>query len=255
MEILAWLTLIGFSASFIGGLVGLGGGFLMVPLMNLGLGLDFKDSVFLSLVGVFCLSIAKNSQNRDLVREYKEKIVPLLLFSVCGAIAAGLIGRMAPSKILSLLFALLLIVVALYEIVDPFKNKEVSSASKSRETLARSLIFLSGLVSGLFGIGAGVVTIPVLYRILGFPIQTAARLSYFFILVTSGAALITLFQQRREAIAEIPVTYPVFIAIGVLGGFFVSKRIKLSDKRLKKLFAVLLLGIGSWQLFNLFVLK
>jgi uncharacterized membrane protein YfcA len=103
----------GFTAGVFGSLLGLGGGVLIVPLLTLGFGLDLRSAVGVSLVCVIMTSSAAAGV-------YLEKHVANLrlgmsleLFTAIGALIGGSIAFLIDERILSGVFALLLVYVAI----------------------------------------------------------------------------------------------------------------------------------------------
>ena len=105
---------------------------------------------------------------------------------------------------------------------------------------------VAGILSGLIGIGGGIIMVPMLL-LLGFSQQQAQG--------TSLAALlppVTLFAViNYHKAGFIDWRYAIIISlVFVIGGYFGSKiAINIDQKTLKKIFGVLLLFIGTKMLF------
>src|SRR4029079_13980921 len=102
----------GAAAGAFGSLLGLGGGILIVPLLTLGFGLPLREAVGVSLV---CVIMTR----RQAAGVYLERHVANLrlgmsleLFTAFGALIGGSIAFLLDERILSLLFSLLLVYVA-----------------------------------------------------------------------------------------------------------------------------------------------
>ena len=85
----------GIAAGCLGAMLGVGGGILIVPLLQVGLGLSFREAAAVSLVGVLTTSssVATDAEGR---RPLNIRLaVVLLVFSVTGATfgAAGVLIR------------------------------------------------------------------------------------------------------------------------------------------------------------------
>ena len=106
---------------------------------------------------------------------------------------------------------------------------------------------IAGVLSGLIGIGGGIIMVPMLL-ILGFSQQQAQG--------TSLAALlppVTLFAViNYHKAGFIDWRYAIIISlVFVIGGYFGSKiAVNIDQKTLKKIFGVLLLLIGTKMLFS-----
>lgn len=104
----------------------------------------------------------------------------------------------------------------------------------------------AGVMGGLFGIGGGVVMVPALIFLKGFTQQKAQGTSLAVFMVP--VAILGFLNYHREGNADIYGA--AYLAIGVFtGAFFGSKlAVNMDEALLRKLFAVLLVGIAV-QLF------
>lgn len=104
---------------------------------------------------------------------------------------------------------------------------------------------VAGVFSTLFGVGGGIVIVPLLVALVAFPIHAATATSLGAILVTAaaGAALYALRGDVRLGYAAL-VGLPA--VAGVLAGTHVQRR--LSGGNLQLAFAVLMAAVGVWLL-------
>lgn len=102
----------------------------------------------------------------------------------------------------------------------------------------------AGLISGLVGVGGGIVIIPLLSMLLYFDQHTAqgTTLLVFSLPILIPAAL----NYKKEGRLDIPVA--LAIAVGILStGYFVGKWTQGLDKvLLRKIFSVFLILVGSY---------
>jgi uncharacterized protein len=104
---------------------------------------------------------------------------------------------------------------------------------------------VAGLMSALFGVGGGIVIVPLLLLLCAFPAREATATSLGAVAITAiaGAALYAARGDVRvgyAAIVGVPAT------LGALGGAALQQRV--SSAFLTLAFAVLLVGIGVWLL-------
>ena len=114
--------ILGFVSGIFGGL-GMGGGTLLIPLLNITLGLDQKLCQGINLVSFLVMALF------SLIIHYKNGyiqtkgisfiIISGILFSLVGALIAGII----PSEILRISFGVFLCILALIELVKIFAKK------------------------------------------------------------------------------------------------------------------------------------
>lgn len=109
----------------------------------------------------------------------------------------------------------------------------------------------AGVLSGMFGIGGGVVIVPALVLLFGFPQQTATATSLVVFLMPVGIlGVIQYYNAGKIDMDQIRVG--LIIAAGlVVGSFFGSKlALTLPVDVLRKAFAVLLLLIAAKLFFD-----
>ena len=100
----------------------------------------------------------------------------------------------------------------------------------------------TGVLSGLFGIGGGVVIVPALVLILGFEQKMATGTSLAALILP--VALLAVIQYARAGYVDVKVA--ALLGAGIVIGSFVGARVALgtSDQLLRRLFALLLLAIA-----------
>ena len=103
----------GAAAGVFGSLLGLGGGILIVPLLNLGFGLPLREAVAVSLVSVIVTSSASAAVYLQRHVANLRLGMTLELFSAMGAFVGGLVAFMINEQLLAGLFAALMIWVAI----------------------------------------------------------------------------------------------------------------------------------------------
>ncbi len=167
---------------------------LIVPALSLLTGIAFREAVAVSLVAVAAMSV---SASPVFLRQGLVDIpiaIEFQFFSVFGAAAAGLMAPVIPETPLYFLFA----VVLLYSCVRMLKPPVAADANKRPEAprrLGNAAALGSGALSGLLGVGGGVLNTPVLHLIFGLPFRVAAGTSIFILGATAAsAALIYLFR-------------------------------------------------------------
>src|ERR671912_431430 len=112
--VIAGLVLLGggAAAGAFGSLLGLGGGILIVPLLTLGFGLDLRAAVGVSLVCVIMTSSASAGVYLERHVANLRLGMTLELFTAIGALVGGSIAFLLDERFLSVLFAVLLLYVA-----------------------------------------------------------------------------------------------------------------------------------------------
>ena len=103
----------GAAAGVFGSLLGLGGGILIVPMLNLGFGLPLRQAVAVSLVSVIVTSSASAAVYLQRHVANLRLGMTLELFSATGAFVGGLVAFMINERLLAALFVALMIWVAI----------------------------------------------------------------------------------------------------------------------------------------------
>jgi uncharacterized protein len=234
----------GLAAGVFGALLGLGGGVLIVPLLTLGFGLPFREAVGASLVCVIVTSSAAASVYLQRDEANLRLGMTLEMFTALAALGGGLVAFLLPDKLLAVLFAALLLYVAVTmvrgrggetvpgpepdgvdapQVAEPLDPTEraggglaaaLSGPGYRVHSLGRGVAgsLLAGVVSALFGVGGGIVKVPVMNLVMGVPLRVATATSNLMIGVTASAgALVYLFRGGIDPYIAAPTAVGVFI--------------------------------------------
>ncbi len=106
---------------------------------------------------------------------------------------------------------------------------------------------MAGFLSGLIGIGGGIIIVPALVFLLGFSQKLAQGTSLGILLLPVG--ILAVMQYYKQGYLN--VNYVLVVASAfVVGGFLGSKlALSLDDAKMKKIFAVILLMLAVKMLF------
>lgn len=106
---------------------------------------------------------------------------------------------------------------------------------------------VAGFLSGLIGIGGGVIIVPALVLFLGFTQKEAQGTSLGILLLPVG--ILAVIQYYKQGYMNVNSVLIVALAF-VIGGFLGSKlALGLSDEKMKKVFAIILMLIAIKMLF------
>jgi uncharacterized membrane protein YfcA len=108
--------------------------------------------------------------------------------------------------------------------------------------IAVGLGLVAGVLSGLFGIGGGVVVVPGLVLLLGYTQKTATGTSLLALLLPVGVLAVG--SYAREG--HVNVRVGLLVSLGIFAGALVGARFALaqSEATLRRLFAVLLVALA-----------
>jgi uncharacterized membrane protein YfcA len=119
----------------------------------------------------------------------------------------------------------------------------------SIQTIALLLIvgLLAGMLSGLVGLGGGVIIVPALVFFLGFSQHQATGTSLGILLLPAG--IFAVINYYKKGYIDVKVVLMLFAGF-LVGGFLGSKlSLNLPEGTLKKIFAVALILIAGKVLF------
>lgn len=251
-----------------GTLVGLGGGFLVVPLLLFVYKLSPPAAAATSLVVVF-LNAASGSAGY--VRRGRVQLRAGALFAlgtIPGALVGPAIATRLPAHVFELVFAIFLIGMAVVLLVRPeAAGDEPSSFGGDWMRVHRTYVdpsgtehpisfsvpvamvisFFVGVLASLLGIGGGIIHVPAMIHLMGFPVHVATATSTFVLSITAATAVLE--YTRRDF-----VQWPLAAALGigvVLGaqlGAAVSHRIH--ARWLVRLLTLAMIGLGVRMLFG-----
>jgi len=106
---------------------------------------------------------------------------------------------------------------------------------------------LAGILSGLVGLGGGVIIVPALVFLLGFSQHQAQGTSLGILLLPAG--IFAVLNYYKRGYIDVKVVLLMFVGF-LIGGYFGSKiSLSVNETTLKKIFAVALLLIAGKVLF------
>jgi uncharacterized membrane protein YfcA len=237
----ALLTIGAFAAGLLGSLTGLGGGIVIVPLLTLGFGVDIRYAIGTSLISVIATS---SGAAAAYVREgYTNIRVGMLLEigTTIGALVGAYVAGFIPTSAIAIIFGLVLLFTVYRSLrpleehvttdsADPWAmrlrlNSSYPTANGMQAYAVQSvptgfaLMGVAGVLSGLLGIGSGVVKVLAMDQAMRLPFKVSTTTSNFMIGVTAAASA-GLYLHRGYI--DPGLALPVML--GVLAGALVGAR-------------------------------
>jgi uncharacterized membrane protein YfcA len=164
----------------------------------------------------------------------KKLFIPLAIASVPAAYAGGLLS-IDPHLYKQLLGGLLFI--SAVRLAMPLK-KEVLVVQHFNIVLVVMIGASIGFLSGMIGIGGGIILSPLLILVRYSDVKTTSGISALFIFVNSIAGLLGQMKQGIEFSSSMSVMIAVAIAGGLIGSYIGARQLNIS--MLKKVLAVVL---------------
>ncbi|MCA1597242.1 MAG: sulfite exporter TauE/SafE family protein, partial [Chloroflexi bacterium] len=213
VQFLAEAFLCSVGAGVFGSLLGLGGGALLVPALTLLLGVDIHYAIGASIISVIATS---SGAAVAYVRDHLSNIRLGMLLEVAttsGAITGAFVGGLLGGPTLSIIFAAVLLYSAFAMVrhrqddldrmtpPHPWATTLKLNNSYFDKVLGRrieynvaavpaglGLMYAAGLVSGLLGVGSGVLKVPAMDLAMKVPMKVSSTTSNFMIGVTAAAS-------------------------------------------------------------------
>lgn len=184
------LVLTGIVVGFAGGMLGVGGCFVMIPVQYwvlTSMGVDPGTSILiafgtnLAVVLPTAISGAYGHSKKGAVAW--NAAVTMGIAGFAGALGGGYIATLIPGNYLNILFGLVILLSA----VRMLTAKPLSVDAKPVDDMVTFLIWgiPIGLLSGIIGIGGGVVLIPVMVLAMHFRMHTAVGTSTALMIFTA----------------------------------------------------------------------
>ncbi len=264
--------LVSVGAGVFGALLGLGGGAILVPVLTLVLGIDIHYAIGASIISVIATSSgAAAAYLRDGVTNIRVAMF-LEMATTTGAIAGALIGGLVGGPVLFVIFGVILLysAYAMYRgrsselptgvEMGPLANFLHLGSSYYDTALNRlveynvrgaryglPLMFIAGAVSGLLGIGSGVLKVPAMDLAMHLPMKVSTATSNMMIGVTAAASAGVYFIR-----GDVNPFIAAPVAMGVLIGATLGTRVMMRARStvLRQIFVVVLVIVAVQMLFK-----
>lgn len=205
--------LLSIAAGLLGSLLGVGGGLIVVPTLTLLLHLDIRFATGATLISVIATSNGAAARNARGQMTNLRLAMFLGVGSTSGALAGAYLAGVVPPRWLYVIFALVMAGSALAMFrarrrpadaaplsdaiadrlqlhaayVDQSLQREVPYRV-SRTRVGFALMGLAGVMSGLLGIGSGVLKVPAMDLAMRLPMKVTSATTNFMIGVTATAS-------------------------------------------------------------------
>lgn len=184
---------IGFAGGISGGLLGIGGSIVMIPLLGVALGSN--QQLYQAACMIVNVVVAAGAVRRHAIAgSVRRDVVPWMLPAAGAFVIVGvLLSNVMPSRTLEVVFGAFLLWTAAAEGVRALRRvpddpPPPPTVGRRKPVLIGSL---TGLVAGLLGVGGGTVAVPLLRAIGRLPMRQAIGTSTAVMIVASaiGATL------------------------------------------------------------------
>lgn len=241
------LVLIGVVGGFLSGLLGIGGGVVLLPLLVYGGQIPIKMATSVSMVVIIFASassmLAHGARgNLDLSTGLRMGVA-----SISGALVGSLLSGIFPEALFYWLY-ISLVAAAAVVLVMPRREGRTRHADAEKHKLTPVFCGLfQGSVTGVLGIGGGFIIVPLMIYFLKMKIHKAVGTSLIVILFSAVAGLF-----GKVAVGHFDIQTIVWVIAGVIpatqAGAWTAQ--KASPRILRLILAGLLIGILVWTVAN-----
>ncbi len=261
--LIAIVAAAGSIAGCLGALLGIGGGVFLVPFLNVVLGLPWPIASGISLMTIMATSSAVTSDATG--RRHMNLRLAILLLAAAspGALVGGISVVQLSERTLGLIFAVVTALIAVIMLsrldrrnvildtaVDPgllggrFHDEDSGQEivyRLKRLPLATAISVAGGYISGILGIGGGILQVPALNSWCGVPIRAATATSAVMIGVTAAASA-PIYYGRGHVNGPLAAAAVVGVLVGSRAGLWIVTHARV--KWLKVLMALVLIAVS-----------
>ncbi len=248
----------GIFAGFFGGLLGIGGGLIAVPVLLLTfhlLGFSATNAMQVAVgtsLGAMVFTAASSAWAHYRQQGVNWHLFRLLIAGVAaGAILGALIADLLPSQKLAFIFGVFVFFIGVYFLLPTEKLEQPGELRPPHFFIMFTIGVIIGVISSILGIGGGIITVPILTAFrtpLRNAISTSAVIGFFIALI---GAISFLFLGLKQPTFTYSIGYlyvPAFIFIGLTSSLAAPYGAKLAytlpTHVLRRIFGVALILVG-----------
>lgn len=258
------LAILMFAVAVVFSILGQGGGVLYTPI-QVWSGVDFHVAATTSLFLIMVMSLSASIVFRKAHKIDWPLVLVLESSTAVGGFVGGLWSSQFSGKALSVLFAALIAVAAYFMIrtfdLDRAREKQRRSLFSWQRQLggqtywvnlavALPVSFAAGLVSGMVGVGGGILKVPLMVLLFGIPMDIAVGSSALMVGITAAGGF-----AGHVASGHWDWRASLVLAVAVFAGGQIGSRLSLEidKKKLKKGFGWFLVVIALMMLSRLWI--
>lgn len=272
MTILAF-TLILLAASYcaglLGSLTGLGGGVVVIPVLTLCFGVDFHYAVGAALVASIATSSGSGSAY---VKEGVTNIrlgMFLEIATTIGAVCGAAVAIYLNSNTIAIIYGGVLVLTAIMQQRRKSDHDGVVGSEMARRlklfgswpqkdgTMKHyqlrhvgggfGVMYVAGILSGILGIGSGVLKVIAMDGIMKVPFKVSTTTSNFMMGVTACASAV-IYVQRGNIVPGMACPVMIGVLFGALTGAKLLKR--LDVRLLRRIFCIVILMVAANMIYQ-----
>ena len=250
MHFLAWgelfgLLSLGAALGFFGGIFGIGGGIIAIPMLVLAFGMEqamAQGTSLAMMVPILAMGLWRYSRKRPI--PWKSAIAIGILASITTWIVAQFATQLQPD-ILRVVFGVFLLFLAFQMLMAKQRHESDPGHSRLNPRLMPMVGVAAGTSMGLLGVGGGLVATPLLMGLFGQRQALAQSLSMALVTPCAVVALGTYsYADCVDWSMGLPLAFGGLLTVSA----GVAAAHKLPERQMRMLFAVMLIGTAVWLL-------
>lgn len=272
MTVLAFTLILlvsAYLAGLLGSLTGLGGGVVVIPVLTLGFGVDFHYAIGAALVASIATSSGSGSAY---VKEGITNIrlgMFLEIATTIGAVVGAIIAVWLNNSTIAIIYGCVLILTAAMQQRRKSDHEGVIGSETARRlklygswpqkdgTVKHyqlrhvgggfSVMYVAGVLSGILGIGSGVLKVIAMDGIMKVPFKVSTTTSNFMMGVTACASAV-IYVQRGNIVPGMACPVMIGVLFGALTGAKLLKR--LDVRLLRRIFCIVILMVAANMIYQ-----
>lgn len=258
-----------YCAGLLGSLTGLGGGVVVIPVLTLCFGVDFHYAVGAALVASIATSSGSGSAY---VKEGVTNIrlgMFLEIATTIGAVCGAAVAIYLNSNTIAIIYGGVLVLTAAMQQRRKSDHDGVVGSEMARRlklfsswpqkdgTMKHyqlrhvgggfSVMYVAGVLSGILGIGSGVLKVIAMDGIMKVPFKVSTTTSNFMMGVTACASAV-IYVQRGNIVPGMACPVMIGVLFGALTGAKLLKR--LDVRLLRRIFCIVILMVAANMIYQ-----
>ncbi len=237
--------LIGLAVGYIGGYAGIGGAPFLIAFLVLVMGISqytAQGSVLTMMLGPMSL-LGIMTMKDEVKSQWKSIVIGVLayaVFSYFGAELAFYFGELSVKKY----FAVLLVIIGVMQLIPGFSQPDHIEKTEQISPWWMFIIgSITGIVGGLFGIGAGVLMVPIF--LMGFNMKKNHARALTLAILLPPVSLGAFIKYQHEGAIDWTIVITLFVSYFIANYYGAKRGSRANLSTFKRMYALLLIGIAT----------
>src|ERR687890_365136 len=246
-----FLFIVGLGAGTLGSIIGIGGSIIIKSYFS------FMEFTPAHIASTSLIAVTSTSASSTIAYSRQKKIdyntaLKMVVFSIPGSIIGAFISNDISLEFFKLSFAIVLMLTGIYILFKNYILKNSDNSNNKPKTSLSLLIcyagtFIAGIISSLFGVGGGIIFVPIMVLIFQMTMAKAAPTSQLILFITSLMGLFThILLGNPDYFNGLTIAAGAFIG-GQIGAALSSH---LKESMLQKLLSISLISIAIKFIFD-----